>query len=129
MCVFCWKTEDLLCLNRLNAALDEWHSETWIRKGLRLMAFLMIVIMIAGVAQLYLGYVGIEDWLGNGWALGALALAFFARIMLPLTVGTYLAMTNVYGYEWWIAAIVAAPGLLLIVPAMVTETFSKVFNK
>ena len=30
------------------------------------MAFLMIVIMIAGVAQLYLGYVGIEDWLGNG---------------------------------------------------------------
>ena len=97
------------------------------------MAFLMIVIMIAGVAQLYLGYVGIEDWLGNGWALGALALAFFARIMLPLTValtvGTYLAMTNVYGYEWWIAAIVAAPVFLLNVPAMVTETFSKVFNK
>ena len=93
------------------------------------MAILMILIMVAGVAQLYLGYVGIEDWLGNGWALGALALAFFARIMLPLTVGTYLAMTNVYGYEWWIAAIVAAPGLLLIVPAMVTATFSKVFNK
>ena len=93
------------------------------------MAALMIVIMVAGVAQLYLGYVGIEDWLGNGWALGALALAFFAIIMLPLTVGTFLAMTNVYGYEWWIAAIVAAPGLLLIVPAMVTDTFSKVFNK
>lgn len=93
------------------------------------MAILMIVIMIAGVAQLYLGYVGIEDWLGSGWALGALALAFFARIMLPLTVGTYLAMTNVYGYEWWVAAIVAAPGLLLILPAMVSDTFSKFFNK
>lgn len=93
------------------------------------MAILMIVIMIAGVAQLYLGYVGIEDWLGSGWALGALALAFFARIMLPLTVGTYLAMTNVYGYEWWVAAIVAAPGLLLILPAMVSDTFSKFVNK
>lgn len=87
------------------------------------------MIMIAGVAQLYLGYVGIEDWLGIGWALGALALAFFARIMLPLTVGTYLAMANVYGYEWWVAAIVAAPGLLLILPAMVSDTFSKFFNK
>jgi hypothetical protein len=32
VCIFCWKTEDLLCLNRINAALDEWHSETWIRR-------------------------------------------------------------------------------------------------
>ena len=28
MCGFCWKTADLLCLDRLNAALDDWHSET-----------------------------------------------------------------------------------------------------
>ena len=93
------------------------------------MGALFILVMIAGLAQLYLGYIGIEDWLGNAWALGALGLAFFARIMLPLTIGTYLAMTNVYGFEWWIGAIVAAPGLLLIVPALVTDTLSKVFNK
>jgi hypothetical protein len=102
-------------------------------EGMRLMAHLMIVMMIAmmiaGVVQLYLGYVGIEDWLGGGWALGALALAFSTRIMLPLTIGTYLAMTNVYGYDWWIAAIVAAPGLLLIVPSMVNGAVARVFNK
>jgi hypothetical protein len=34
VCVFCWKTADFMCLNRLNAALDEWHSETGIRKSL-----------------------------------------------------------------------------------------------
>jgi hypothetical protein len=34
VCVFCWKTADLQCSNRLNAALDEWHSETGIRKSL-----------------------------------------------------------------------------------------------
>ena len=28
VCIFCWKTTDLLCLNRQTAALDEWHSET-----------------------------------------------------------------------------------------------------
>ena len=33
VCIFCWKTADLTCLNRLSAALDEWHSEVWIRKG------------------------------------------------------------------------------------------------
>ena len=31
VCGFCWKTADLTCFNRLNAALDEWHSETGIR--------------------------------------------------------------------------------------------------
>ena len=93
------------------------------------MAIVFFAVMIAGIAQIYLGYVGIEDWLGSAWALCALGLAFFARIMLPLTVGTYLAMTSVYGYDWWIGAIVAAPGLLLIVPAMVTDILSKVFQK
>ena len=32
VCVFCWKTADLTCLNRLIAALGEWHSETGIIK-------------------------------------------------------------------------------------------------
>ncbi len=94
-----------------------------------LYSFLFIGVLLAGVAQLALGYVGIEDWLGSGWALGALALAFFARIMLPLTIGTYLAMTNVYGYDWWVGAVVAAPGLLLIVPAMVSDVLRKVLSR
>ena len=32
VCVLCWKTADLLCLNGLNAALDEWHSEALLRR-------------------------------------------------------------------------------------------------
>ena len=32
MCVFWWKTADLLCLNKVSAALDEWHSETGIKR-------------------------------------------------------------------------------------------------
>ena len=93
------------------------------------MGLIFIFVLVVGVLQIYLGYVGIEDWLGSAWALGALGLAFFARIMLPLTIGTYLAMTNVYGYEWWIGVIVAAPGLLLIVPTLVTDALSKVFGR
>jgi len=33
VCGFCWKTADLTCLSRFKAALDEWHSETGIRRG------------------------------------------------------------------------------------------------
>ena len=47
MCVFCWKTAKLLCLNRINAALDEWHSETWIRK-VRAMKKLIIGMLMVG---------------------------------------------------------------------------------
>jgi hypothetical protein len=97
-----------------------------VRNGL-LMAVLMLIVLVAGTGQLYLEYVGIEDWLGSGWALGALALAFFARIMVPLTIGTFMAVTNVYGFEWWVGAAAAAPGLFLIVPAMVTETIMRAF--
>jgi hypothetical protein len=92
------------------------------------MAALMLIVLVAGTGQLYLGYVGIEDWLGSGWALGALALAFFARIMVPLTIGTFLAVTNVYGFDWWVGAVAAAPGLFLIVPALVTETITQAFS-
>jgi hypothetical protein len=90
--------------------------------------FVVVIALIFGAMHLFLGYIGLEDWLGNGWALGALALAFLARIMLPLTVGTFLAMTNVYGFEWYVGLIVAAPGLLLIAPAMVSEVLSKAFK-
>lgn len=33
VCVLCLKTADLTCSSGLNAALDEWHSETWIRRA------------------------------------------------------------------------------------------------
>lgn len=80
------------------------------------MAYIFILMMVVGIAQIYLGFVGIEDWLGSGWALASLLIAIFARIMLPLTVGTYLAITNVYGLSWWIGIICAAPGILFFLP-------------
>lgn len=77
---------------------------------------IIAAILILGLIQLYLGYIGIENWLGTWWAIGALGFAIFARIMLPLTVGTYLAITNVYGYDWWVGLIVSAPGILFLIP-------------
>ena len=46
VCVFCWKTADLVCLTRLNAALDEWHSEAGIRRRRRMrFGFLAAIVL------------------------------------------------------------------------------------
>ena len=50
VCVFYWKTTDLVCLNRLNAALDEWHSETglkWRSIGMKRLTKIMTATMFA----------------------------------------------------------------------------------
>ena len=52
VCVFYWKTEDLVCLNRFNAALDEWHSETWIRGRLN---FVQLYFYAAWVSVVFNG--------------------------------------------------------------------------
>ncbi|MCZ7676598.1 MAG: hypothetical protein M5U35_13040 [Roseovarius sp.] len=87
----------------------------------------MPVFLVVGAVQIWLGYVGIEDWLGQGWALGALASAFVLRIMLPLTIGSYIAVVDVFGYPWWAGILVAAPGLLFILPRMVMAALEPLF--
>ena len=50
VCVFCWKTADLVRLTGLNAALAEWHSETglkWRSIGMKRLTKIMTAIMFA----------------------------------------------------------------------------------
>ena len=62
VCVFCWKTAYLTCLNRLNAALVEWHSETGIRRVEMMGQY--------NVAKAVLSFFSIVGWVLIG--LGAL---------------------------------------------------------
>ena len=94
------------------------------------MQILLLPLFFAvGLLQIWLGYVGIEDWLGQGWAIGAVVSAFVIRFMLPLTIGTYLAVVNVFGYAWWVGLLVAAPGLLFIIPSMVMQALEPVLSR
>lgn len=84
-----------------------------------ILGVLFIPIMLAlGLFLMALGYIGIENWLGKGWAIGALVLALGFRFTLPLTIGSYFAVVNVFDYDWWVGVLAAAPGLLFIVPSM-----------
>ena len=80
---------------------------------------LWLAMLALGVAQIWLGFVGIEHHLGVWWATGAVALAFVVRIMLPLTIGTYFGAVDVLGWPWWVGVLVAAPGIIFMVPALI----------
>lgn len=63
----------------------------------------------------------IQHELGGWWAFAALVAAFGFRFMLPLTIGTYFGAVEVLGWPWWGGVLIAAPGLLLIVPSILAQ--------
>ncbi len=87
-----------------------------------------ILFLLVGIVQIYVGYIGIEHHLGAGFAIGALAIGFVFRIMFPLTIGTFFGALDVWGWPWYGALALAAPGLLFIVPALVTSAISTLFE-
>ncbi len=88
-----------------------------------------IIFLLVGVVQIFVGYIGIEHHLGAGFAIGALVLGFVFRIMFPLTIGTFFGALDVWGWPWYGALALAAPGLLFIVPALVTAAISSLMEK
>ena len=90
---------------------------------------LFLIFLAVGAVQIYGGFVGIEYHFGAGWAWGAIAVGFVFRLMLPLTIGTFFGALDVWGWPWYGALAIAAPGLLFILPAMVTAAFEGLRNR
>jgi len=71
VCVFCWKTADLSCLNNLNAALVEWHSETWFRRRRDMhklkAAILIFILSIVGSSAFAKGAPVFFSWGGESF--------------------------------------------------------------
>jgi hypothetical protein len=76
-----------------------------------------------------LGGVGLTDVLGWWAAPIAIFVALYLRITLPITVGVYFAMVNVFEYPWWVGVLVAAPGLLLMIPGIIAEVIGAVTRR
>lgn len=81
--------------------------------------FGMLLMLGVGLAQIVIGYIGIEYHLGAGWAIGAVVLAFVFRFSLPLTVGTFFGAIDVFGFSFIVALLITLPGLLLMVPGAI----------
>jgi hypothetical protein len=90
---------------------------------------LFIMFLAVGAVQIYLGFIGIEYHLGGWAAWVAIGLMFVGRLMLPLTIGCYFGAVNVWGWEWWQGLLIAAPGLLFIVPALVMTALEPILQR
>lgn len=87
-----------------------------------------ILFMGFGVFQIYAAGVGLSNSFGTGWAIGLIALCFVARTSIPVIIGAFLCAKNVWEWHWAVAALFAAPGLLLVLPSMfasVLEAFGR----
>lgn len=92
----------------------------------------IILILVIGLAQIAIGFVGIEYHFGAGWAVGALVLSFMFRFSLPLTIGTFFGAIDVFNWHWIAALLITLPGLLLMIPGVIAAGIaglSSSFNK
>lgn len=78
-----------------------------------------VALIAVGLVQLGLGFAGIEYHLGVFWAFAAIVVAFWFRILLPITIGSFFGVVDVMGWPWYIGVAVALPGLMFIAPSMV----------
>ena len=86
----------------------------WLAGGVGVIFFLLV-----GVAQMVIGYMGIEYHLGGGWAIGLVIASLVFRITFPLTIGTFFGALDVLGWSWIGALLITLPGLLLMVPGAI----------
>lgn len=86
------------------------------------MAALYVVFGIAmlafGIAQMVVGFLGLEWWLSAGWAWGILIACFFFRFTLPITIASFFGATEVLGWHWFWALLFAVPGLAMMIPGV-----------
>lgn len=88
--------------------------------------FVFIIFLVIGIIQIYAGYLGIEYEFGNGWAITALVLAFFLRITLPLTIGTFICAYYVWSWPLFGALLFTIPGLLFVIPGLINEIIREI---
>lgn len=84
----------------------------------------MLLFLAYGIAQIYAGFIGIEYHLGSFWAWTSVAVALLMRFTLPATIGAFYGAMDVWHWHWALAAVFAVPGLLVMVPGVISVIFS-----
>lgn len=88
------------------------------------MKYLLAVPLVLGgliyaLAQFVAAYGWVDGAYGSGWAFGLLLAAFMFRFTLPVTICAFLGAWHWWGWHWALAAIFAAPGLVLVLPGVI----------
>ncbi|KAA6185287.1 hypothetical protein F2Q65_09310 [Thiohalocapsa marina] len=84
------------------------------------MPLVFVAVIVYGIAQFIAAWAGIELYLGPLWAGAALLVAVFFRFTLPVTLGAFFGAMDVWQWHWALAAVFAAPGLVFVVPGVIS---------
>lgn len=87
---------------------------------------LFIAVLAFAIAQLAIGYMGLQDWLGSWAGMAGVVVALLFRFTLPLTIGVFFGARDVMGWHWTLALLFAAPGLAFMVPSVIGGLLSMV---
>ncbi|MDF7675033.1 hypothetical protein PT277_06820 [Acetobacteraceae bacterium ESL0709] len=86
---------------------------------------LMFGSMGLGLFELYLSVIGLQASWGSVVAVIALATGFFLCTSLVVMIGSYMGAVNVLGWPWWGGVLIACPGLLFLIPSIVTTLWQR----
>ena len=85
-------------------------------------------IVLAGIAVFAMGvaWLGLESAVGWQYALGGIGLSILLRVGAAVPAGLFFFAHNIWGWDFYEAALFAMPGLLLVLPsvaaAIITST-------
>lgn len=89
-----------------------------------------IVTLCYGILQIATGWNGLEMYVGSIWAAIIVIFGgFILRITLPISIGSFLFVTNIWGWHWALGLLFVVPGLLFMVPVVVTTIIASLKNK
>lgn len=75
----------------------------------------IIIFIAVGLAQIIAGIQGIHFHFGGFWAFLAF-ISLFLGFSIPITIASFFGAMNVWGWNWFFSLLLAAPGLLFILP-------------
>lgn len=72
-----------------------------------------------------LGTVGLWKILGPAWGLLGAAALLLLRFTVPVRIGVFLAAFYLWSLPWYAALILAAPRLILMLPALISTGLAR----
>ena len=85
-----------------------------------------ILISFFGIAQMVVGYIGVEYHFGTVWAIVAIFASLMFRFTLPITIGAFFGAMDVLGWHWALSALFVAPGLAFLIPGVLISIYESI---
>lgn len=86
----------------------------------------LLILVVLAVVQVYLAYLGIMLYLGQGASIVILAICLAVQFPIPILIGAFLGAFKVMGLHWAISLLVVIPGVVFMSPHLVKDVINRI---